>query len=124
MIIGIDFDGTIVKHEFPKIGDIIPDAIEVIRELVDSKHKIILWTMRSGETLNDAIEFLRKLDIPLFGINENPSQHKWTNSPKAYCQKYIDDAALGCPLIFPDDGGRPWVDWIKVRGLLKADKFL
>lgn len=96
MIIAVDFDGTCVTHEFPRVGAEI-GAAEVLKELTDKGHKIILFTMRShqldgaeeteefgyGKTkpaklpsdgLQDAIDWFKKHDIPLFGVNENPTQ--------------------------------------------------
>lgn len=113
MIYAIDFDGTIVTHEFPEIGSPVPGALECIRELIGQGHKIILWTMRSKETLDDAVAYLAKEDIEIWGINENPEQ-TWSTSPKAYAHCYIDDAAMGCPLIYPSDKSRPFVDWRKL----------
>jgi hypothetical protein len=54
MIIAIDFDGTCVTHEYPYIGKDI-GAVPVLKELVSSGHQLILFTMRSGKELNDAI---------------------------------------------------------------------
>lgn len=113
LIIGVDFDGTVVTHEFPAIGAPVPGAIEKLKHWSDLGHKIILWTMRSEDTLREAVEYLKSHDIELYGINENPQQKVWTRSPKAYCQVYIDDAAFGCPLIHPKEG-RPYVDWSKI----------
>ena len=109
MIYAIDFDGTITTHEFPKIGHPVPHALEVMNRLQDDGHQIILWTMRSGGTLDAAVEYLKGAGIKLWGINENPDQD-WSTSPKAYAHRYIDDAALGVPLI-PVFQGRPYVDW-------------
>lgn len=108
MIIGIDFDGTCVTHSYPYVGQDI-GAIPVLKELVKKGHDLILWTMRSDESLEDAIEWFKNNDIKLYASQRNPTQDSWTSSPKAYCQLYIDDAALGCPLI------NNHVDWIKVR---------
>jgi hypothetical protein len=69
--------------------------------------------MRSGKELDDAVNWFKENNIPLYGIQKNPQQHKWTTSPKAFGKLYIDDAALGCPLIHGEF--RPYVDWIKVR---------
>ena len=63
-------------------------------------------------------------DIPLYGIQTNPTQHTWTSSPKAYGQMIIDDTALGCPLEYPEDGGRPFVKWSAVREILVSMKVL
>lgn len=69
--------------------------------------------------LEDAVKWFEDNNIPLYGIQKNPTQDNWTTSPKAYCQIYIDDAALGCPLVYPVSGSRPYVDWVAVRGLLQ-----
>ena len=117
MIIGIDFDGTIVKHKYPLIGKAIEGAIDVIFELEEANHKIILYTMRSGERLDQAVEYLREAGVIPYAINENPLQKHWTESPKVFCNVYIDDAALGCPLVM-EEGARPYVNWEEVRELL------
>lgn len=116
MIIGIDFDGTIVEHCYPNIGYPVPGAVDTIKLLIDAGHRIILWTMRSGDTLLDAVNWCKANNIHLWGINVNPHQD-WSTSPKAYCQLYIDDAAVGCPLT-KVEGGRPYVDWMAIRNLL------
>jgi hypothetical protein len=117
MIIAVDFDGTCVTHEYPKIGRFI-GAEPVLKELVGAGHSLILWTMRSGKHLEDAVQWFNEREIPLFGINGNPQQGAWTKSPKAYAQLYIDDAALGTPLCSGLNGERPFVDWKKVREIL------
>ena len=117
MYICIDFDGTVVTHEYPYIGSPVPGALETLKDLIAKGHKLILFTMRSGEPLKDAIEFCGENGIHFYGINENPDQKAWTLSQKAYGHIYIDDAALGCPLIqalFT----RPYVDWVKIREIL------
>lgn len=132
MDICIDFDGTCVTHEFPRIGEDI-GAIPVLRELVEAGHKLILFTMRSDrkkkkkvgdETvvveenfLADAIKWFDDNGIALYGVQKNPTQRFWTSSPKAYGHLYIDDANLGCPLITPTEG-RPYVDWVETRKYL------
>lgn len=121
IIIAVDFDGTCVTHEFPNVGKDI-GAAKVLKKLTDAGHKLILFTMRSdGDELHpdnglkDAVNWFRLNNIPLFGINENPTQSSWTSSPKAYAQIYIDDAALGCPLkMDPEISSRPFVDWEKI----------
>jgi len=132
MIIAVDFDGTCVTHEYPNVGKDI-GAAPVLRRLVEQDHRIILWTMRGGtgianpaepdksneHDLQDAIDWFADNDIELFGVNENPTQHSWTKSPKAYAQIYIDDAALGCPLSFDKElSDRPFVDWKAVQNML------
>ena len=112
-IIAIDFDGTIVEHKYPAIGAPIKGAIETIKELQARRHKIILWTMRSGKELDEAVAYLQENGITPWGVNQNPEQD-WSTSPKAYAQIYIDDAALGCPLE-KKCFDRPMVYWPAVR---------
>ena len=97
MVIAIDFDGTCVTHEYPKVGKEI-GAVNVLKKLIDKGYKLILWTMRSGKELYEAQLWFKNHNIPLYGVQRNPEQDSWTKSPKAYAQLYIDDAALGCPL--------------------------
>jgi len=140
MDICIDFDGTCVTHDFPEIGKDI-GAVPVLKELVDNGHRLILFTMRSdrkkkkkvnGEeivveekVLTEAVQWFEDNGIPLYGIQKNPTQRFWTSSPKAYGHLYIDDANLGCPLVYDEEmSGRPFVDWIAVKLMLKEREVL
>lgn len=123
MIIAIDFDGTCVTHEYPRIGLTI-GAGPVLVSLVHKGHKLVLNTMRSGQELQDAVDWFKQYNIELYGVNENPTQKEWTSSPKVYADLYIDDAALGCPLTSTWGVARPYVDWGKVRQLLKEKGIL
>lgn len=109
-VVAVDFDGTIVKHAYPEIGDPIPLAVEGLLKFQEKGWQIILNTMRGGEYLQAAVDLVESQGIKLYGVNVNPTQCHWTDSPKCYAPLYIDDAALGCPLIYPY-GERPYVDW-------------
>ncbi len=111
MYICVDFDGTIVDHAFPKIGVPVPGAIEWMKRWVEVGAKLILFTMRSGDVLSDAVTYLEKNGVALHGINHNPDQSSWSASPKAYGHIYVDDAAFGCPLLALDGFNRACVDW-------------
>ena len=108
--IAIDFDGTIVNHEYPQLGSPVPGAIDWMHKFMENNIHIILYTMRSGKYLDEAVEYLEDNGIVLFGKNRNKNQYSWTKSPKIYANAYIDDAAVGCPLIYVE-GQRPYVDW-------------
>lgn len=120
MIIAIDFDGTVVEHRYPQVGRDLPGVVETLKALVKKRHELILFTMRSGIRLDEAVEWFAERNIPLFGVQTNPEQSEWTDSPKAYAHLYIDDAALGCPLIHPPCGNRPYVDWAAVSLILRT----
>jgi hypothetical protein len=117
----IDFDGTVCVHKYPNIGEDI-GAVPVLKRLVEEGHGLILFTMRDNKedrrSLDEAVDWFHNNDINLYGIQKNPTQNIWTTSPKAFGQIIIDDAALGCPLIYPTNGDRPYVDWVKVEQLL------
>ena len=127
MIIGVDFDGTCVTHDYPRVGQDI-GAVPILKALVDNGHQLMLWTMRGTkphtdgtDTLGDAVKWFEDNDIPLWGINENPEQQAngWSNSNKQYAQMYIDDTALGCPLVLDlKKSHKPFVDWVKVEYFL------
>lgn len=89
-------------------------AQPVLHWLQEKGCRLILFTMRSGQQLQDAVDWFTLNNIPLFGVNENPEQSTWTTSPKVYAHVYIDDAALGCPLIEPK-GERAYVNWNAVE---------
>lgn len=119
MIVGVDFDGTIVDHDFPAIGKPVPNAIKWLKRLNRHGVKIILYTMRSDSSmyksaLTDAVRYLQEAGVSLYAVNENPRQIEWTTSPKVYCNVYVDDAAFGCPLVHPSGFKRACVDWDEV----------
>lgn len=124
-IIAVDFDGTLVDHRFPDIGGEAPGAFAALKQFQEAGAKLILWTMRSDFEgtdhlatrgyLTEAIEFCRARGIEFWGVNCNPDQKSWTQSPKVYAHIYIDDAAHGIPLRdYPRMGSRPVVDWTVV----------
>jgi hypothetical protein len=129
--INVDFDGTCVTHKYPFIGEDI-GAVPVLQRLAAHGHQLILFTMRSSQPvmmadgsmfttgLSDAVEWFERNEIPLYGIQVNPTQHHWTSSPKSHADIMIDDSALGCPLIYPN-GDRPYVDWVRVEKMLEED---
>lgn len=143
-VFAVDFDGTCVAFDFPRVGVEI-GAVPVLKELVAKGHLIILHTMRSDKTdptsddaeiltpnasddtnyLSQAVMWFKKHDIPLYGVNYNPDQGSWTDSPKPYAHYYIDDIALGCPLIRDKTvSDRPYVDWGMMRFMLEARNLL
>lgn len=99
MIIAIDFDGTLVEHKYPEIGKEIPFAFETLRRLQQDKHRLILWTVREGRLLDEAIAFCRERGIEFYAINRDyPEEEKGANrhySRKLKADLFIDDRNLG-----------------------------
>ena len=124
LIFAIDFDGTYVEHDYPAVGMDVEGAVETLRALQSRGHKLILHTMRSGEYLDAARQWFKARKIELWGVNENPEQREWTSSPKVFANYYIDDSAVGCPIMFIDGVRRPVVCWAKVRTWLEYNRIL
>ena len=118
MIIAVDFDGTCVTHRFPEVGEDCPGAVKVLKNLASEGHQLVLYTVRSGKYLESAVDWFRDREIPLAGRQYAPGQTDWTQSNKCYANVYIDDAALGAPLLV-DSSGKSYIDWSKVEALIK-----
>jgi hydroxymethylpyrimidine pyrophosphatase-like HAD family hydrolase len=116
----VDFDGTCVLHkaDLTDLED-VPYAVETLKMIVESGHKIILNTMRgTGIHLDNAVKWFNEKEIELFSIGKNPTQHRWTDSNKPYGHYYIDDRNLGSPLVNLGDGQKPYVDWLELQKIL------
>lgn len=122
MIICVDFDGTLVEHRYPQIGDPLPGAFETLKDLKAAGHKLILWTCREdvGYNINkryltDAVEFCREMGVEFDAINETIEEEEFRpeccKRRKPYAHYYIDDAI---PFGFPG--------WEKIREFFSLDE--
>lgn len=98
MIIAVDFDGTIVEHEYPRIGAEIPFAIETLKKLQKEQHRLILWSVREGKLLEEAVEYCRQRGLEFYAANKDYPEE--TLDDKKYSRKlkvdlFIDDRNLG-----------------------------
>jgi hydroxymethylpyrimidine pyrophosphatase-like HAD family hydrolase len=94
--IAIDFDGTIVEHQYPEIGKEKLFAFRTLKELEKKGARLILWTFRTGKELEDAVEFCRKNGIEFYAVNKNYPEEVLddTVSRKIDADIYIDDKNL------------------------------
>ena len=99
MVIAVDFDGTIVTHRYPDIGDEIPFATETLKMLIKEHHKLILWSVREGKLLQDAIDWCRKRGVEFYAVNKDYPEEKveYNNhfSRKIKADLFIDDRNIG-----------------------------
>ncbi len=97
MIIAIDFDGTIVEHRYPEIGKEMLFAFETMKELQKQNHQLILWTLRTGIELEEAVEFCRERGIEFYAVNKNfPEEKEGDGKPrKLEVDIFIDDRIIG-----------------------------
>lgn len=98
MKIAVDFDGTIVEHRYPEIGEVKLFAFETLRELQKQGHILILWTYRYGKELEEAVEFCRKRGIEFYAVNKSYPEEEFDEtqaSRKLDVDLFIDDRNLG-----------------------------
>lgn len=107
MKIYLDFDGTVVAHEYPAIGVYNEGCFEVIKKLQKAGHQIILNTSRidfKNGTLDEALYFLEKnkekIHLPIKEFTPaklSPMEWNW-ESFEMFDVLFIDDFAKGIPL--------------------------
>lgn len=98
MLIAVDFDGTIVEHKYPAIGREIPFATDTLKHLIQDGHRLILWTIRHGRTLQEAIDWCKERGVEFYAVNSDYAEQdveKEERSPKVKCDLYIDDRNVG-----------------------------
>ena len=95
--IAVDFDGTIVDHEYPGIGKEKLFAFQTLKEFEKLGARLILWTFRTGKELDDAIEYCRKNGVEFYAVNKNYPEEIFdeTVSRKIDADIYIDDRNIG-----------------------------
>lgn len=111
MIIAVDFDGTIVKHEYPEIGAERPFAVKTLKMLQKDGHVLILWSVREGKYLDDAVEWCRERGLEFSSVNSNFIEEH--SEMKGFSRKLKAD-------IFIDDrnfGGLP--SWAAIYDVIK-----
>lgn len=99
MIIAVDFDGTIVEHKYPAIGQEIPFATDTLKLLQRDGHRLILWTVREGALLEEAVAFCRARGVEFFAVNSDSPTGQADNSTfrsrKINADLFIDDRQVG-----------------------------
>jgi len=97
MVIAVDFDGTIVEHAYPKIGKPIPFAIDVLKKLQQEEHHtLLLWTVREGRLLDEAMDYCSKKGVTFYAANKNYPEEELGKSPrKLLADIFIDDKNIG-----------------------------
>ncbi len=99
MTIAVDFDGTIVEHHYPEIGKELPFATQTLKMLIADRHKLILWSVREGKLLDDAVEWCRQRGVEFYAVNKDfPEEDLSKNqsfSRKLKADIWIDDRNIG-----------------------------
>lgn len=114
MKIAVDFDGTIVDHEYPKIGKTKLFAFETLKALQKRGDTLILWTFRTGKELQEAIDFCKQNGVEFYAANKNYPEEVFDDSisRKIEADIFIDDRNVGG---FPG--------WSEIWQLLNPDEY-
>ena len=114
MTIAVDFDGTIVEHDYPRIGKEIPFAIDTLKRLRQEQHRLILWSVREGKLLEEAVAWCKERGLEFYAVNRDYPEEKLQDkgfSRKLKADIFIDDRNLG---------GLP--DWGIIYRMIKEHK--
>ena len=118
IFICVDFDYTLTCKGSWTTGKFVenPGCFEILDKWAKEFNcKYVLDTMRSGDRALEAANWCEEHGLNFIGINKNPYQDEGEYSTrKSWCAYSIDDHNLGCPLVYPEDGGRPYVDWYEI----------
>ena len=99
MTIAVDFDGTIVEHRYPEIGNELPFATDTLKMLIAEHHKLILWTVREDELLQEAVDWCKERGVEFYAINRDYPEESLENnnhfSRKLKVDMWIDDRNVG-----------------------------
>ena len=98
LTIAVDFDGTIVEHKYPEIGDEMMFAFQTLKLLQQKGHKLILWTYREGEMLQEAVDYCKENGLEFYAINRSYPEEEFnpgTSSRKIDADIFIDDRNVG-----------------------------
>lgn len=100
MTIAIDFDGTIVEHKYPEIGRELPFATDTLKMLIADRHKLILWSVREGKLLDDAVNWCHAHGVDFYAVNRDYPEENGTANNNHFSRKlkvdmFIDDRNLG-----------------------------
>ena len=111
MIIAVDFDGTVVEHRYPAIGKELPFATATLRQLMEDGHRLILWSVREGDLLQEAVDFCEQRGVTFFAVNSDFEEED--GAGKHYSRKINDDLFIDARNV----GGLP--DWPTIYALIK-----
>jgi len=98
LTIAVDFDGTIVEHDYPRIGREMLFAFDTLKALQKKGHKLILWTYRAGDELQEAVKYCEANGIKFYAVNKNYPEEVFNESKisrKINADLFIDDRNVG-----------------------------
>jgi len=95
-VIAVDFDGTLCKNLWPKIGEPNKTLIEQLIEEKKNGAALILFTCREKKLLSDAVKWCKGQGLTFDCVNKNLAERIRAykgDSRKISADLYIDDKA-------------------------------
>lgn len=97
-IIAVDFDGCLatVGDGWPGVGDPIRETFKALQQELEAGAKWILWTVREGEVLDNAIAFCHEHGLYPDAVNSNIPEfiERFGDSRKIFADEYWDDHSV------------------------------
>lgn len=96
-VIAVDFDGTIVEHAYPKIGREMLFAFDTLKALQKKGHKLIMWTFRDGDLMQEAVDYCKANGVEFYAVNKSYPEEEYDRSisRKIHADIFIDDRNVG-----------------------------
>jgi len=97
LVIAVDFDGTLSFGRWPETGDPNTDLFSYLIRQKEIGSRIILYTCRRGEQLEEAVRYCSRYGLKFDAVNENLKEHidfYGEDTRKINADLYIDDKAV------------------------------
>ena len=104
------------KHSYPEIGKKLPCAAVPHKLWFAARHKLILWSVREGKLLDEAVNWCKERGIEFYAVNRDYPEERGTDNNNHFSRKlkvdmFIDDRNIG---------GLP--DWGTIYRMIKEHK--
>lgn len=93
-IVAVDFDGTLCENAYPEIGAPKQDVIDAVKTYRTYGWKVVLWTCRNREQLEEACRWCKQQGLTFDAVNTNiPEVQEMFHGDtrKVFADVYIDD---------------------------------
>ena len=101
MIIAVDFDGTVVEHRYPEIGEERLFAIDTLKAFMREGHQLVLWSVREGKLLDDAVEWCRQRGVEFYAVTKTslkkiPARTNTMQGSSGLTSSSMTETSAGC----------------------------
>lgn len=122
--VAVDFDGTLTHDPFPKCDHLDMKAVEILKKFQSNGGRVVLWTCRYGESLENAVNICKNNGLIFDAVNESTKEQleTWRQVCKKYSYEYGVSPKMYADLYIDDKGAyeiaRGGIDWDAIDFLL------